>query len=647
LGRAFDRKAEDPKGRGQQMCGIAGIVSTELDFQGGAATNRMIEALRHRGPDGEGFWSGRVGDCDVALGHLRLAIIDLTDAGRQPMFLPDGSQGLVFNGEVYNYRELRKELEHLGVTFRTESDTEVVLWALAIWGDEAFKKFNGMWAIAWIDLNNGKMLLSRDRFGIKPLYLYRSGGTLFFASEIKGILAGSGRRFGVNAQAVARFLRQSVLDAQPETFFSEIEALPAGHHLRLTLRRKSGVAEPEAELAHYWSFGHVNGFVSAEERIEIVRETFLDSVRLRLRSDVPVGILLSGGMDSSSIAAAMRCSLGAQADLHAISAVSGHPEYDETCFIDAVSLHLMCPVHYVHLRHDPDRWFDLLGAVVYSNDEPVGSFSPVAHYLLMEEARRLGITVILSGQGGDENLCGYFKFVVFYLQQLSRNGHCLSAIKVLSGFLKNRTVFSQFKMSEAKRYLPQVAKPREIDVSGPRLRDHNFAVETGLGNGSLADRQQTDLESLSVPSLVHYEDRTSMAWSREIRLPFLDYRLVQLLLSLEPEWKIRDGWTKWVFRKAMESYLPKSVVWRKDKQGFTIPQAQWLKHELREKIEHLIDGDMLSDSFGLIERQALKRRYDAYCKQPRDRGPISFKDIFNPLALEIWLRQFEAHLSLN
>src|SRR6202049_1964748 len=276
------------------MCGIAGVISTEPNFACEAVTNRMLNSQRHRGPDGEGSWSTRVGNFEVALGHLRLAIIDLSEAASQPMFLPDGSQGLIFNGEVYNYKELRRELEGLGVTFRTQSDTEVVLWALAIWGEEAFKKFNGMWAIAWIDLNNGKMLLSRDRFGIKPLYLYRRGGTLFFASEIKGILAGSGRRFGVNAQAVGRFLRQSVLDAQPETFFSEIETLPAGHHLRLTL---SGVGHLEAELVRYWSFGHVNGFVNAEERIEAVRETFLDSVRLRLRSDVPVGILLSGGVD--------------------------------------------------------------------------------------------------------------------------------------------------------------------------------------------------------------------------------------------------------------------------------------------------------------------------------------------------------------
>jgi asparagine synthase (glutamine-hydrolysing) len=626
------------------MCGIAGVISTERDFAMHATVGRMLSVQRHRGPDGEGSWFGSVGNYEVALGHLRLAIIDLTEGGRQPMFLPDGSQGLIFNGEVYNYKELRSELERLGVAFRTQSDTEVVLWALATWGEEAFKRFNGMWAIVWIDLRKRVLLLSRDRFGIKPLYFYWRDGTLLFASEIKAILAGSAARFRVNAQAVGRFLQQSLLDAQPETFFSGIEALPAGHNLKLRL---DGTRRPEPVLTRYWILESANRFQSLEQGIEAVRATFLDAVRLRLRSDVPVGILLSGGVDSSSIAAAMSQALGRGADLHAISAVSGRPEYDERPFIEAASRHLACPVHYVHLKYNPQEWFDLLDAVVYANDEPVGSLSPVAHYLLMEEARRLGITVILSGQGGDETLCGYFKFLAFYLQELSKGGHWLSALKLLSGFLRNRTVFSQFKISEAKRYFARFAKPAEIDISGPRLRNHDFIVEVGLDGGSSTDRQRTDLNRLSVPALVHYEDRTSMAWSREIRLPFLDYRLVQLLLSLGPEWKLRDGWTKWVFRKAMEDSLPGSVVWRKDKQGFTVPQTEWLKHELRGQIETLIGSETLSARAGLIDRQALQRRYRAYCKQPPNRGSISFKDIFNPVALEVWLRRFEGSLCLN
>lgn len=626
------------------MCGIAGVISTEHNVASEQVTRRMIDVQRHRGPDGEGFWSGRVGNSGVAFGHLRLAIIDLTDGGRQPMFLPDGTQGLIFNGEIYNYKEIRSELQELGVAFQTQSDTEVALWALATWGCDAFQRFNGMWAIAWINVSSPSLVLCRDRFGIKPLYLYRRGGTLFFASEIKAILEGSGTRFEINARTVGRFLHQSLLDAQPETFFSGIEALPAGSMLQLNLGREG---EPEPTLIRYWKPALANGFKTLEEGIDAVRTTFFDAVKLRLRSDVPVGILLSGGMDSSAIAAGMRKTLGRDADLHAISAISGRAEYDETPFIETVSNHLACPVHYVRLSYNPTEWFDLLSSVVYANDEPVGSFSPVAHYLLMQEAKKLGITVILSGQGGDENLCGYFKFLIFYLQQLSRDGHWLDAASVLSGFLRNGTVFSQFKMSEAKRYLPRSARTTEINIYGRRLKEQNFAIATGLGAGTLADRQRRDLDCLSVPSLVHYEDRTSMSWSREIRLPFLDYRFVQLLLSLGPEWKLRQGWTKWVFRKAVENDLPASIVWRKDKQGFTIPQAEWLKHELREKIEGFIHGDLLAADLGLVDRDGLDRRYQAYCKQPPNRGSISFKDIFNPVALEIWLRRFETSLCVN
>src|SRR5579875_871123 len=462
------------------MCGIAGVISTDQNVCCHQITRRMIDIQRHRGPDGEGFWSGRVGNSGVAFGHLRLAIIDLTDGGRQPMFLPDGTQGLIFNGEIYNYKEIRNELQDLGIIFQTQSDTEVALQALATWGDHAFQRFNGMWAIAWLDIANRKVILCRDRFGIKPLYLYWRDGTLLFASEIKAILAGSKQRFEINARTIGRFLHQSLLDAQPETFFSGIEALPAGNMLELNLHEN--ISSPK--LTCYWNPALGHAFKSLNEGIDAVRATFFDAVKLRLRSDVPVGILLSGGMDSSAIAAGMRKTLGKGADLHAISAISGRSEYDETPFIETVSRHLSCPVHYVNLNHNPAEWFDLLASVIYANDEPVGSFSPVAHYLLMQEAKKLGITVILSGQGGDENLCGYFKFLIFYLQQLSRNGHWLNAASVFSSFLRNGTVFSQFKISEAKRYLPAPARSTEINIYGSRLKQQDFAIPTGLGAGT-------------------------------------------------------------------------------------------------------------------------------------------------------------------
>ena len=605
------------------------------------ALMRMMNAQRHRGPDSEGWWSGQVGSAQLALGHLRLAIIDLTEAGGQPMSSPDGSNGIIFNGEVYNYRELRHRARKSGGSIRSQSDTEVVLWALITWGEQAFSLFNGMWAIVWLDGSNQRLVLCRDRFGIKPLYWYRRNGTLFFASEIKAILAGSGERFAVNATVVGRFLHQGLCDAQTETFFTGIEALSAAHSMTIDL---SGNTAPV--VRPYWNLADASVACDMDSAtaVEAVRDLFFDSVRLRLRSDVPVGVLLSGGTDSSAIAAAMRTAAGASADLHAISAVSGRPEYDEKPFIEAVSRHLSCPVHYVQMALEPSECFDLLEQVIYANDEPLGSFSPAAHYLLMEQAKQLGVTVILSGQGGDEGLCGYSKFLGFYLQDLVRRGHLVGAAASLWSFIRNGTVISQFQLKEAKRYLPGFLTPASHDVCGPWLKTHDYLLPTGLGRGSLNDRQGLDYCRLSVPALVHYEDRMSMAWSREVRLPFLDYRLVELLVRLAPEFKLRDGWTKWALRKAMEDYLPESVVWRRDKQGFTLPHAHWLKHELRERVEALFAGDLLTVKLGLLDREALRHTYAAFCKQPLDRGAISFKDIFGPIALEIWARRFETSL---
>jgi asparagine synthase (glutamine-hydrolysing) len=626
------------------MCGIAGIVSATGDEGFRLALGRMMRIQQHRGPDGEGSWSGSVGGFQVGLAHNRLAILDLSEAGHQPMFLPDGSQALIYNGEIYNYKELRSELEAEGVRFRSQCDTEVVLWALATWGESAIAKFNGMWAFAWLDLRTGRLLLSRDRFGIKPLYTYRAKNALFFASEIKAILAGSAERFAINPVVAGRFIEQNILDAQTETFFSGIEALPVGQNFVYDL---NGGASLAARRYSYWSpASEVIGNGNLARHIDEIRETFVDAVRIRLRSDVPVGVLLSGGLDSSSIAAVMRRLLGRDADLHVMAATSSDPRFDEKPFIDQMARHIECPVHWVKLGSDLTQSFQLLSDVIYSNDEPIGSFATVAHYLLMEEAKRLGITVILSGQGADELLCGYLKFTGFYLQQLVRQGRLAAAGRLLASFARRGTMLRQFEFSEARLLYVSLSRSVGIDIRGPRLRETASPLRTGLGKGGLLERQRADLYQFSLPWLTHYEDRSSMASSREIRLPFLDHRLVNLLLPLDPQWKLRDGWTKWIFRQAMKDWLPPPIVWRRDKQGFITPLGEWLKHELRPAVERLLREDLLIAQSGLVDRDALAKRYQAYCAQPPLRGTYSRKDVFNPISLELWARRFEAQLSL-
>jgi asparagine synthase (glutamine-hydrolysing) len=623
------------------MCGIAGILATHgferLAFELAA----ISEAQKHRGPDDEGMWTGTVGGFNVGLAHVRLAILDLSDAGKQPMFLPDGSGTITFNGEIYNYQELRTELEREGIRFRTRTDTEVLAWALRVWGEQALPKLNGMWALAWIDFRTKRLMLSRDRFGVKPLYLLRDAGRLVFASEIKSILAGARRRFPVNLLAVGRFLEQSLLDAQPETFFAGIEALPPGTSAFFDL---TDVSNTPMEVRSHWNppSGDLRD-ASEKERIQLLRETFIDAVRLRLRSDVPVGVLLSGGVDSSSIASSTRCLLGPTADLRLLSATSDNPRFDERPFVELMARHLNSHVDFVHLEARAQEWFKLLGDVIYTNDEPVGNFSTVAHYFLMQEARRLGVTVILSGQGADELLCGYRKFVGFRLQEMIRRRERLAAACLLTSFFTNRTIVTQFELNEAKRYVPFL-RDRDIDIRGPQLKRLKYQIDVGLRELTLSERQCEDLRYLSVPALVHYEDRCSMASAREIRLPFLDFRLVEMLLPTASELKVRRGWTKWIFRKAMEPLLPATIAWRKDKQSFINPQSLWLRNELRPTISAMLDGELCIVDAGLVDRDALKQRYAVYCRQSAG-GAMGFKDVFNSLSLEIWMRRFNSHLS--
>jgi asparagine synthase (glutamine-hydrolysing) len=307
--------------------------------------------------------------------------------------------------------------------------------------------------------------------------------------------------------------------------------------------------------------------------------------------------------------------------------------------------YLGCGVDKVVLDLRPDRAFALLEQVCWFNDEPIGSFSNVAHYLLMKHARERNITVILSGQGADELLCGYKKYVGFYLYQLLREGRIAKALQVCTDFLRRGTILNQFTMGEAKRYLPAFLRPGENDIRGSKLKDISISAAGMQDCGSLMDRQHLDVERYSVPVLVHYEDRMSMAWSREIRVPFLDYRLVEKLVPLEVEQKISHGWTKYIFRKSMETMLPREIAWRKDKQGFVNPQSEWLKNDLKDGVFGYFAPDSLMSKFGLVNVHELQKKYAIYCRQKPRRGIISFKDIFNPLALEIWLQKYESYIA--
>ncbi|GAA4707872.1 asparagine synthase (glutamine-hydrolyzing) [Brevibacillus fulvus] len=618
------------------MCGIAGIVTMTGDLEL-PRLQRAAALQAHRGPDSQGLAIYQAGHWQVGFAHQRLSIIDCTEAGAQPFVLEDGQGALIYNGEVYNYRELRQELQTLGWQFQSDCDTEVVLKALHQWGiAKALSRFNGMWAFAWLDRRKRQLYLCRDRFGVKPLYYAKVAGELVFASEIKTVKELAGRCFSLNHQVIGAYVQQSLLAADEQTFYQGIEKVPSRHTLCLDL----SADKIDIDLEPYWEFPVEAEPVASEAALtEQIKALFTDAVRLRLRSDVPVGVLLSGGIDSSSIAAIMNQLVPAEANLHILSAVSDDQRFDESRYIDVMSKYLQQPVHKVMLQFAPGQAFDYLHQVTWHNDEPISSFSTIAHYLLMRQAKQLGITVILSGQGADELLCGYRKYLGFYLQALVRTGKFRQAHQLFHAFRKQGTILSQFSYSEAKRYLPSFLRSREEDIAGEALRDYQ-PIELGLpARMTVIERQKLDIARFSVPALTHYEDRMSMAWSREVRLPFLDYRLVELLLPLSPACKLRDGWSKYVFRQAMQSVLPAEIVWRKDKQGFINPQSEWLKQELREEVLRYFAPDSLIFTHGLIDRNKLLAKYERYRLQPAGQGAIWFRDIFQPLALEVWLRQ--------
>ena len=624
------------------MCGLAGLFGSFGIERTRDLTSRMLQVQSHRGPDSTGSWCGTVRGVDIGLGLRRLKILDLSDAANQPMVSKDGRFVLVFNGEIYNYLEVRGELADHDVVFSTNGDTEVLLQALILWGPAAFDRLNGMWALAFLDRANGEIMLSRDRFGVKPLYTYSDERGLFIASEIKAILEVAGRKFQVTRSVADAFLHQGLLCTESATFFAGIEQFPAGHFSRFQIE---DIGKKSLDPRRYWTIPTTYPVeLNESELVETVRETFIDSVKLRLRSDVPVGVLLSGGVDSSAIAATVHHLNPSRDDIRLISAVGENGRNDEQPFIDMMADHLKRNVEKVVLDYPSSKAFDMISEATWFNDEPIGSFSTLAHYLLMKRARELGVTVLLSGQGADESLCGYHKYLGFYLQKLIASGQWLIAARVFATFMRRGTVFSQVNYREAKRYLPNWLRFFETDVRGPALLMASEWTQVGL-NGGVMERQVLDLEMFSVPALVHYEDRMSMAHAREIRLPFLDYRLVSLLVPLSVQLKLRAGWTKWIFRKAMEPLLPPAIAWRKDKQNFIVPQNDWLRSELRGAMTELLRSKWITEQLGLISRQKFRARYEAYLRQSPVGGRIATKDIFAPIAFELWARRFERYLA--
>lgn len=598
------------------MCGIAGIFRAD-----GAPPERetlefMNRVQAHRGPDGNGiFREGPVG-----LAHVRLAIIDLSEAGHQPLTLENHT--ISYNGEVYNFAALRRELEGLGHSFRSDCDTEVVLRGYLQWGKDCVKRFNGMFSFVIWDSARQTLFCARDRLGIKPFYYFHENGVFEFASEPKALLHDPSRR-KPRLRTLVRFFSEGLTDDECETFYEKIQVLSPGHTLTVAANRfqldRYWQLEPKARwdnlrLASAPSVPLVENRLVPNDRFphseelhqasEAFRELLADSVRLRLRSDVPVGTCLSGGLDSSSVVTCASAML--DRPVETFSSVYPDRGYDEKRFIDDVVKTFHTNAHYV--ESDGLDLPDLFDKIVWAQDEPTAGPGLYSQWKVMETAKS-SVTVLLDGQGGDELLGGYHHYFREYLSELARELYAqkldlkqvFEVAKIVSEVTgHDHTSHAERAVRRAKR--PKILKlfqrerpgkvkipevlPAELTARLTKRDATRLDVERIYDN-SLSQKLYDDLTRFSIPPLLRYEDRNSMAFSLEARVPFLDYRLVEFCFALPNRFKIDPPHTKLVLRKALNGRLPASVTDRQDKLGYPTPAANWFRQALKPWISDL------------------------------------------------------------
>lgn len=604
------------------MCGIFCALKLDSNFSSSDFSKFMnlTEKVAHRGPDSSGYLALNIQnqseDTDsfnIFLGHRRLSIIDLSTSANQPMV--ENKSYMIYNGEIFNYLELREELIQKGIKFKTRSDSEVILKLYEYYTEDSFWKLNGMWAIIIIDLRRNKLVISRDRFSIKPLFFYRKGFEFYFASEIKQLIPLIPQK-KIDEQNLVRFLNQGLSDLDETTFFSDIKRIKPKFNLAINLTTKH-LTEKQ-----YWDFSNEETGTE-EEIINKFSQLLTDSIKIRLRSDVKVGVLLSGGLDSSSIA--LLAGTLNHSDLQTYSVISNEKKYSEENFIDEFNLATGIENHKLFFAKE--NVIDYLNEVLYYQDEPFVSFSIIAQYLIFKELKKQSdITVVLSGQGADEILLGYLRYFAFYIKDLQKDGKYYELLKLMLFVLFHRTFIRQFKLNIFKRYFRVKKYDKIIKIK--------YEPDTSWNNYSMEMRQKSDIDKYSIPILTRYEDRNSMSNSLEVRLPFLDHRLVNYMINLPANYKINKGWNKYLLRKSMVN-LPHKIRWRKDKKGFITPDEKWLKRDLVDEIKCTFDKSILAE-MGIIDKNEFIQYYNSYLKG--DKFIHNF-DISRFYITEKWLQQ--------
>jgi asparagine synthase (glutamine-hydrolysing) len=656
------------------MCGIAGIYRPDGGPVQVARVRRMADAMRHRGPDDEGYvaidtrgrapavplagprtapagfgypapYAPAAGAADPAdralvLGHVRLAIIDLSPGGHQPLSTADGQVWVTFGGEIYNYIELRAELQARGHEFTTASDTEVLAHGWAEWGEALFERMNGMWNVALWDARRQHLVLARDRFGVKPLYTRFRQGELAFATELRGLLAAGGPA-EPHLPAAKTLLAVGRVDTGRETFFAGIEALPPGHF--------AIAGERGLELVRYWDLraaAQASPPVRAETAPEALQALVTDSVRLRLRSDVKVGTCLSGGIDSSTVVALSTRLLGRAVDAYSVAYDEG-PAFDERPYMALLCRETGARHHLVVPKGE-----DLLAeleAVTLAQEEPAAGPGVYSQWQVMRLAGQDHAKVLLDGQGADELFGGYFAFYYpLRLRALCAAGAWGEAAALARAAVRRGHSPLEVLARAAEPWLPPGLFQRGrawlgagdwSDLLGsalagvPITAGAELAPPVANATDPLTERQLADVDSLLLPSLLRYEDRNSMAFSIEARVPFLDYRVAELAFRLPPAAKLTSGRTKAIVRDAMRGIVPDVILARQDKRGFEAPVVRWLVQRHASWLSDLlIQGRAVERGF--VTREGVVRLLARHRHEPRGPG----HELWRLTSLELWLR---------
>jgi len=646
------------------MCGIAGVIRWSRENRDLARQlETMSSAISHRGPDDEGYLlaapclesrgenrkahvieSRKLNGVCLGLAHRRLSILDLSAHGHQPMNRRKGGPWIAYNGETYNFRELRHELATQGATFTTNTDTEVLLAAYEKWGVDFISRCHGMFALALFDPERGELLLYRDRAGIKPLYFHEDDKGVSFCSELKGLLAANTFARHADPAAIRAYLEFQVVHHRPETFVRNVRELPPGHMMRIDLRNRKTTIRPWYDLVQGVERRRRELPERLSDQVAFVREQFIDTVRGHLISDVRVGSCLSGGLDSSSIvcvATMLKRQQAGESDslgdrITTFSSCHEDVRYDEQQYIDLVTK--SCNARAIKIFSRPEELAGRLDELIWHQDEPFTSASIFAQFLLMEAARKEGVTVLLDGQGGDEIFAGYRKFFFFYMRDLLRGRKLGTLARELFGAFV-RGDGDLFDLRAMRRYLPGPLR-RSFRSIGRFLHQEALG-EAGLqgfqGASSIVERQILDVKHYSLPALLHYEDRNSMAFGIEARVPFLDHRMIETGIALPIEAKIRGGVAKYALREAMRGIVPDKILDRRTKMGFVTPEREWMLGALRPLMEDMLAKPQAVTA-ELVNMEAIARQYRLFVEGRR--SALLPREFFRLLCLDRWVALF-------